>query len=303
MLGISAVHTALPRPALDDAPHGRRNRSVPASQLQRLETCRRHVAASTRRLAPPPRLRSGCSPKCPQSGAVWRSVHSRGGVMSKRHRYGSGWCWARAVWSSGGRGTGVCLPPRRPHASRQRRAVPVAERHPHERAASSGQDVAAGGRHAAALRAQRRAGAIRRSTSWHAAPATRAPVRTRTTPSSDRRRRVTGTRTQRDPRFVHAARRGVDPRGRHRRGRRCRDRQLLPRQRPGRWQHDVPTYGRVRAAEVYPGIDVVYYGNQRQLQYDFEVAPRRRPVADCDRVRGRRRPRIDTGWRPGDPGR
>src|SRR5207237_5524425 len=24
---------------------------------------------------------------------------------------------------------------------------------------------------------------------------------------------------------------------------------------------------------VYPGIDLVYYGNQRQLEYDFVVAP------------------------------
>jgi uncharacterized repeat protein (TIGR01451 family) len=42
---------------------------------------------------------------------------------------------------------------------------------------------------------------------------------------------------------------------------------------PARWRHGVPTYGRVRASGVYPGIDAVYYGNQRQLQYDFIVAP------------------------------
>jgi hypothetical protein len=40
-----------------------------------------------------------------------------------------------------------------------------------------------------------------------------------------------------------------------------------------RWQTDIPTFGRVRYAEVYPGIDVVYYGNQKQLEYDFVVAP------------------------------
>jgi hypothetical protein len=39
------------------------------------------------------------------------------------------------------------------------------------------------------------------------------------------------------------------------------------------WRTDIPTYGRVRYAEVYPGIDVVYYGNQHQLEYDFVVAP------------------------------
>ncbi|MEJ7654703.1 MAG: SBBP repeat-containing protein [Chloroflexia bacterium] len=42
---------------------------------------------------------------------------------------------------------------------------------------------------------------------------------------------------------------------------------------PTRWRADVPTYGRVRYSEVYPGIDVVYYGNQQQLEYDFVVAP------------------------------
>ncbi|HEX6184233.1 MAG TPA: SBBP repeat-containing protein [Pyrinomonadaceae bacterium] len=42
---------------------------------------------------------------------------------------------------------------------------------------------------------------------------------------------------------------------------------------PSRWRTGVPTYGRVRYAEVYEGIDLVYYGNQRQLEYDFHVAP------------------------------
>ncbi len=42
---------------------------------------------------------------------------------------------------------------------------------------------------------------------------------------------------------------------------------------PEQWQRDVPTYARVEYAEVYPGIDLIYYGNQRQLEYDFVVAP------------------------------
>ena len=44
---------------------------------------------------------------------------------------------------------------------------------------------------------------------------------------------------------------------------------------PAKWRTEVPTFGRVRYAEVYPGIDVVYYGNQRRLEYDFVVAPGR----------------------------
>jgi hypothetical protein len=42
---------------------------------------------------------------------------------------------------------------------------------------------------------------------------------------------------------------------------------------PAKWRANVPTYGRVRYTEIYPGVDVVYYGNQRQLEYDFVVAP------------------------------
>ncbi|HZG54145.1 MAG TPA: SBBP repeat-containing protein, partial [Pyrinomonadaceae bacterium] len=42
---------------------------------------------------------------------------------------------------------------------------------------------------------------------------------------------------------------------------------------PAKWRANVPTYGRVRYKEIYPGVDVVYYGNQRQLEYDFVVAP------------------------------
>lgn len=39
------------------------------------------------------------------------------------------------------------------------------------------------------------------------------------------------------------------------------------------WCTDVKQYGSVRYRGVYDGIDLVYYGNQRQLEYDFVVAP------------------------------
>jgi hypothetical protein len=42
---------------------------------------------------------------------------------------------------------------------------------------------------------------------------------------------------------------------------------------PKKWRTNVPTYSRVKYHEVYPGVDVVYYGNQGRLEYDFVVAP------------------------------
>ena len=42
---------------------------------------------------------------------------------------------------------------------------------------------------------------------------------------------------------------------------------------PGRWHSGIPTYAKVRYAEVYPGTDLVYYGNQGRLEYDFVVRP------------------------------
>jgi hypothetical protein len=55
---------------------------------------------------------------------------------------------------------------------------------------------------------------------------------------------------------------------------------------PSQWRTDVPTYARVRYAEVYPGVDVVYYGNQRQLEYDFRIAPGGDPRAVSLRFEG-----------------
>lgn len=42
---------------------------------------------------------------------------------------------------------------------------------------------------------------------------------------------------------------------------------------PSQWHQNVPQFARVHYANVYPGIDLVYYGTQGQLEYDFEVAP------------------------------
>jgi hypothetical protein len=42
---------------------------------------------------------------------------------------------------------------------------------------------------------------------------------------------------------------------------------------PANWRTNVPNYRKVAEQGVYPGIDLVYYGTQRQLEYDFLVAP------------------------------
>jgi len=48
---------------------------------------------------------------------------------------------------------------------------------------------------------------------------------------------------------------------------------------PNRWRTGVPNYAKVQYQSVYSGIDLVYYGNQRQLEYDFVVAPGADPGA------------------------
>lgn len=42
---------------------------------------------------------------------------------------------------------------------------------------------------------------------------------------------------------------------------------------PTRWRLGIATYARVAYANVYPSIDLVYYGRQGQLEYDFVIAP------------------------------
>ncbi|MGB7554274.1 MAG: SBBP repeat-containing protein [Candidatus Korobacteraceae bacterium] len=42
---------------------------------------------------------------------------------------------------------------------------------------------------------------------------------------------------------------------------------------PKKWATDVPNYARVKYQNIYPGIDLVYYGNQGQLECDFLLTP------------------------------
>jgi len=42
---------------------------------------------------------------------------------------------------------------------------------------------------------------------------------------------------------------------------------------PTKWKTDVPTFRRVLYEEIYPRTNLIFYGNNRELEYDFELAP------------------------------
>lgn len=42
---------------------------------------------------------------------------------------------------------------------------------------------------------------------------------------------------------------------------------------PGHWHRGIPTYVRVAYQDVYPGMDLIYHGVARRLEYDFVVQP------------------------------
>jgi Bacterial Ig-like domain (group 3)/Beta-propeller repeat len=42
---------------------------------------------------------------------------------------------------------------------------------------------------------------------------------------------------------------------------------------PSQWHTNVPNFSKVEYQNVYPGINLVYYGNQQQLEYDYQLAP------------------------------
>ena len=48
---------------------------------------------------------------------------------------------------------------------------------------------------------------------------------------------------------------------------------------PKKWHVGVPQYASVRYTGVYPGVDLVYYGNQREMEYDFLLQPGADPGA------------------------
>ncbi len=46
----------------------------------------------------------------------------------------------------------------------------------------------------------------------------------------------------------------------------------LLRRHAADWRTNMPTFSQVRIENIYPDVNVVYYGNGRQLEYDFDLA-------------------------------
>lgn len=62
---------------------------------------------------------------------------------------------------------------------------------------------------------------------------------------------------------------------------------------PEKWRRNIQVYRKVYYTDVYPGVDIVYYGNQRELEYDFIVAPGANPKVIKFSVEGAKRIRLD----------
>jgi hypothetical protein len=62
---------------------------------------------------------------------------------------------------------------------------------------------------------------------------------------------------------------------------------------PKNWRTEVPSYSRVAYQGIYSGVDAVFYGNQRQLEYDFIVAPGADPKQIALDVQGAKTLKLD----------
>ncbi len=64
---------------------------------------------------------------------------------------------------------------------------------------------------------------------------------------------------------------------------------------PKQWTTDVPNFAKVRYEQVYPGIDLIFYGNPQKLEYDFVVAPGTDPKQIKLSFAGAQKMRMDAG--------
>ncbi len=66
---------------------------------------------------------------------------------------------------------------------------------------------------------------------------------------------------------------------------------------PAKWRTDVPNYSAVVYEEIYPGIDLKYYGNGKQMEYDFIVSPGADPSQIMVRYEGAKSLSVDAAGR------
>jgi Beta-propeller repeat len=64
---------------------------------------------------------------------------------------------------------------------------------------------------------------------------------------------------------------------------------------PKQWHTNVRQFAKVRYENVYPGVDLVYYGHQRELEYDFVLQPGASPQAIRLGIAGAKQLRLEHG--------
>lgn len=64
---------------------------------------------------------------------------------------------------------------------------------------------------------------------------------------------------------------------------------------PEQWHTNIPTYAQVKYDQIYPGIDLIYYGRQHQLEYDFIIESGADPKAIHLAFAGAKEMRLDEG--------
>src|SRR6266403_2221335 len=62
---------------------------------------------------------------------------------------------------------------------------------------------------------------------------------------------------------------------------------------PTKWRTNVPLFTKVKYRDVYRGVDLVYYGNQKQLEYDFIIAPGADPHSVTLKFTGQKKLSLD----------
>ncbi len=63
---------------------------------------------------------------------------------------------------------------------------------------------------------------------------------------------------------------------------------------PDHWRKGVAQYAQVKMEELYPGVDMLYYGDQRKLEYDFWVKPGADPKAIRLKFTGAKLVKVDS---------